>query len=102
MTTDAASDAASPARRTILDGNALAGVLSGVFADDATRLTLVCGHCDRSGALAETVVERDDTCAIVRCRSCTRTLFTVTAAPDGAVAVRMAAVAEVRTSPDGG
>lgn len=105
MTTDASPDApsnmASTARRTIVDGNALAGMLTGVFADDATRLTLRCGHCDRSGLLAEAVVERDDTCAIVRCRACTRTLFTVTAAPGGAVTVRIAAVAEVRTPPDG-
>ncbi len=111
MTTDAAAEPTAPdaspsemtstSRRTIVDGNALAGVLSGVFADDATRLALRCGHCDRSGLLAEAVVERDDTCAIVRCRACTHTLFTVTAALNGAVAVQMAAVAEVRTPPHG-
>jgi hypothetical protein len=62
---------------TRVDGNALAGMLDGLFAGDATVLVATCGACGATGALAETVVELDERCAIVLCRGCTHTLFTV-------------------------
>lgn len=60
-----------------VDGNVLAGMLADVFDGDATTLVGVCDGCGAVAALAETVVEIDDTAAIVRCRSCTHTLLTV-------------------------
>ena len=60
-----------------VDGNALAGILSEAFAGEVTTLIGVCDGCGQAAPLAETVVEVDETAAIVRCRSCTHTLLTV-------------------------
>ena len=60
-----------------LDGNVLAGALSALFAGDATSIEVECRGCGAGGLLADTDVERDAVAAIVRCRSCTHTLFTV-------------------------
>jgi len=93
-----APEASIAERVARVDGNALAGMLSAVFAGDPTLLTVVCGHCGRSGPLAEAVVERDHVCAIVRCRGCTRTLLSVLAGPAGGVSLRLAALAELRSA----
>ncbi len=69
--------------RSIVDGNAAAGLLADVFGDDVTALVGVCGGCSASAPLAETTVELDDTAAIVRCRTCTHTLITVLRTPSG-------------------
>jgi hypothetical protein len=60
-----------------VDGNAAAGLLWDVFETDVTALTAVCGGCQEGAPVAEAVVEIDETAAIVRCRTCTHTLFTV-------------------------
>jgi len=99
--THAAPAPAVDDRAARVDGNALAGVLSALFAGDPTLLTLVCGHCARSGPLAEAAVERDETCAIVRCRGCTRTMLSVVIGPAGDVSVRPAALAELRSAASG-
>lgn len=65
------------ARVTVLDGNALAGRLTGVLGAEPTLVKLTCGHCGSVGMLAESVVEQDDGGSIVRCRNCTRTLLTL-------------------------
>ncbi|GAA1988345.1 DUF6510 family protein [Microbacterium pumilum] len=65
----------------VVDGNAAAGILSEIFAGDATTMIGVCGGCGSVAPLAEAVVELDDDCAIVRCRGCTHTLVTVIRAP---------------------
>lgn len=80
-----------------VDGNALAGLLSDAFAGESTLLVGVCGGCGSSAPLAETVVELDDTAAIVRCRSCTHTLFTVLR-DDSGVRVVFAMLRELRSS----
>lgn len=64
-------------RVEVVDGNALAGVLGGVLADDPTVLEAECGACGAVALLATTVVERDGFADIVRCRGCTHTLLTV-------------------------
>jgi hypothetical protein len=66
-----------------VDGNALAGILSEALAGDITVLIGVCDGCGSAAPLAETVVELDETAAIVRCRSCTHTLLTVLRDGDG-------------------
>lgn len=77
-----------------VDGNALAGMLADVFDGEVTMLVGVCGGCGSAAALAEAVVELDDVAAIVRCRSCTHTLFTVLRDGD-AVRVILGALGEL-------
>ncbi|MBD3940899.1 hypothetical protein IF188_04175 [Microbacterium sp. NEAU-LLC] len=60
-----------------VDGNAVAGMLWDVFGADVTAVVGVCGGCGSAAPFAEAVVELDEAAAIVRCRSCTHTLFTV-------------------------
>lgn len=69
--------------RSVVDGNAAAGMLADVFGDDVTALVGVCGGCSAMAPLAETAVELDEAAAIVRCRSCTHTLLTVLRTPSG-------------------
>ena len=59
-----------------VDGNAIAGALSEIFATDMTVASLTCGHCGRTAMLAVASVELDDDGFIVLCRSCDHTLFT--------------------------
>lgn len=73
---------------SIVDGNAVAGMLTDVLAGDPTRVELTCGHCAARVPLAETVVEREPTSAIVRCRTCTHTLLTLLDSPE-AIVVRV-------------
>lgn len=70
---------------SIVDGNAVAGMLTGVLAGDPTRIELTCGHCSAHFALAETIVEREPASAILRCRTCTHTLLTLTEDADALV-----------------
>lgn len=63
--------------RSVVDGNAIAGLLAELFAQDMTMMTGMCGGCGAAAPLAQSVVELDEIAAIVRCRSCTHTLFTV-------------------------
>lgn len=66
-----------------VDGNALAGPLSALFAADLTTALVMCRHCGDEAPLATAVVERDDTADIVICRGCTHTLFTLHHSPAG-------------------
>lgn len=66
-----------PARVRRVDGNALAGFLDDSLTVDLTEAMAECGRCSARFLLAETVVEVDEVSAIVLCRSCTHTLFTV-------------------------
>lgn len=66
-----------------VDGNALAGPLSALFAADVTTALVTCRHCGDEAPLATAVVERDDTADIVICRGCTHTLFTLRHSPAG-------------------
>lgn len=60
-----------------VDGNALAGLLGQVFTRDVTTMRASCRLCGTIGPLAEAAVEVDEVAAIVLCRGCTHTLFTV-------------------------
>ena len=66
-----------PAHVNRVDGNALAGFLDDPLTVDPTVAVAECGRCRARFPLAETVVEVDEVSAIVLCRSCTHTLFTV-------------------------
>ena len=67
----------------IVDGNAVAGLLSDALQSDATLLKLTCGTCGDQSVLAEALVELDEAGAIVRCRSCTHTMLTLLRRPEG-------------------
>lgn len=60
-----------------VDGNAIAGQVLDILGIDVTALRGTCVGCGTDACLAEAVVEIDARVAIVRCRACTRTLFTV-------------------------
>jgi 4-hydroxy-3-methylbut-2-en-1-yl diphosphate synthase IspG/GcpE len=60
-----------------LDGNAIAGPLSEIFRVDMTTASGECRHCRALSLIADARVELDDSGFIVRCPTCTRTLFTV-------------------------
>ena len=60
-----------------VDGNVLAGALERLFGGEPTEMIAVCGACGTAARIAEAWVEIDDTAAIVRCRSCTKTLATL-------------------------
>jgi hypothetical protein len=70
---------------TVVDGNAVAGMLAPAMPGDATMLAITCAFCHDHFVLAETVVEREPMSAVVRCRSCTHTLFTLQDEPDALV-----------------
>lgn len=78
-----------------VDGNAVAGLLADVFEGETTMLVGTCGGCRAEAPIAEAVVELDEVAAIVRCRTCTHTLFTVLRSEDG-VRVVIAALHELR------
>lgn len=60
----------------IVDGNALAGALSGVLGPEPTAAVLRCVGCGRTGLLAGTVVLRSPMGDVVRCRDCDTVLLT--------------------------
>jgi uncharacterized Zn finger protein len=65
-----------------VDGNALAGLLSEVFAFDATTSTVRCSGCGDSAMLAQAMVYGGEQGYVVRCKSCEGVLMTVVDAPE--------------------
>ncbi|KTR03006.1 DUF6510 family protein [Curtobacterium luteum] len=62
---------------TIVDGNALAGVLADRLGPDATTAPLHCPGCGRDGILARTRVHVTAMGMVARCRDCDALLATV-------------------------
>ena len=54
----------------VLDGNALAGLLSEVLRVEATTMLACCGACGAEEALGETAVYVNCPGVVVRCRGC--------------------------------
>lgn len=65
----------------ILDGNAAAGLLSRIFATDATTARARCGHCDAVRALGTACVHQGAG-TVLRCRDCDGVLLRIVPAPD--------------------
>jgi len=65
-----------------LDGNAAAGLLSEVFAREATDATLCCGACGHSGPLAELVCYGATASLVLRCPDCDAVNLRIMQAPD--------------------
>jgi hypothetical protein len=65
-----------------VDGNALAGPLSGLFTPDLTMATAVCAGCGRAGALGADPVYGAPMGLIVRCPGCGDTLLRYVETPN--------------------
>ena len=57
-----------------LDGNAAAGVLSEVFAVEATSAVVTCANCGATGAMGEAHVYANAPGTVIRCPACTAVL----------------------------
>jgi hypothetical protein len=80
----------------ILDGNAIVGALLAFGDRDPSELVIECGSCRAEAPLACWIVEADEAAYIVRCRECTRTLWTILHDGDD-LTVRVAGPCVVRT-----
>jgi len=65
------------ANDSVLDGNAIGGLLLEVFGTEMTAAVAVCGSCGAAGPMAETVVFLRAPGIVVRCRSCGSVLMAV-------------------------
>lgn len=55
---------------TLLDGNALAGVLADLFSGDPTSMRAECAQCTRECVVAEMHVTLESSSALAQCPSC--------------------------------
>ncbi|SKC56490.1 DUF6510 family protein [Krasilnikoviella flava] len=69
--------------RPTLDGSALAGLLSEVYAFDATLAVVRCASCGHTDVFARATVYLTAMGAVVRCATCTAVLLVVVERPDG-------------------
>ena len=60
---------------SVLDGNAIGGLLMSLFGTDMTAAVGVCGCCRAVSRVAELAVYRPGLGTVVRCRSCTAVLM---------------------------
>jgi hypothetical protein len=63
------------------DGNAAAGLLAAVFADDVTSATAECAHCGQDAVLADSRVYTRAPGIILRCRGCGEVLMRMVELP---------------------
>ncbi|MEU2202079.1 DUF6510 family protein [Isoptericola sp. NPDC019482] len=92
------SPAAPAADRTALDGSALAGTLSEVYAFETTRAVVRCSSCGHTDVLARTTVHLSAMGGVVRCATCAAVLLVVVERPDG-VRVSASGAAWVQAPP---
>jgi hypothetical protein len=59
----------------VLDGNAIAGLLSEVFGTEMTTSVGTCGSCGAASQLAELAVYLPGPGTVVRCRACDAVLM---------------------------
>jgi hypothetical protein len=60
---------------SVLDGNAIGGLLIEVFGTEMTAATGRCGSCGAAGPVAELAVYRPGLGTVVRCRHCDNVLM---------------------------
>lgn len=61
---------------SVLDGNAIGGLLIEVFGTEMTTATGTCGSCGTVSQVAELAVYRPGLGTVVRCRTCEAILMT--------------------------
>ncbi len=59
-----------PLEGSVLDGNAIGGLLMSLFGTDMTAAAATCGFCGTVAQVAELAVYRSDLGTVVRCRTC--------------------------------
>ena len=64
-----------------LDGNAVAGLLTEVFAVEMTTAVETCGHCGDANAIGAVQVYLQAPGTVLRCPSCTHVLMTIVRTP---------------------
>ncbi len=69
-----------------LDGNAAAGLLSEVFAVEATTTELTCASCGATGAVGSAHDYADGPGTVLRCAACAAVLMRLARLPDRVVA----------------
>jgi hypothetical protein len=67
---------------THVDGNALAGQLSDLFAFDVTEAIGRCANCGASGMIGEAMVYRASPGTVARCPHCSAVLATIVESDD--------------------
>ncbi len=82
-----------------LDGNALAGPLSGLFSTDLTTAVFVCAGCGRSDVVATVTVYGAPMGMIARCPGCEAVLLRYVETAGGRT-FEMRGVATLRIAPD--
>ena len=66
-----------------LDGNAMGGLLSELFAFDVTTASVICEGCDVEGDIAEARVYGGAMGAMFRCTHCDNIVIRLTRTPQG-------------------
>ena len=60
---------------SVLDGNAIGGMLMELFGNEMTTVVSTCGRCGTAGQVAELAVYRSELGTVVRCRVCDNVLM---------------------------
>jgi hypothetical protein len=64
-----------PLEDGVLDGNAIGGMLMGLFGTEMTTAVGTCGACGTAGQVAEMAVYQTKLGTVVRCRVCDNALM---------------------------
>ena len=83
-----------------LDGNALAGPMSELFAIDITIATAVCGSCGDNAHMGQAMVYVSAMGHVARCRSCGDVLMVLVRTPAGTM-LNVRGLAGLRITPSG-
>ncbi len=69
-------------RELTLDGNAVAGLLQEIFADDMTAAPTECAHCGNQGAVGTLLAFTQAPGAVLRCPVCEGIMLRIVQTPD--------------------
>lgn len=69
-------------REMMLDGNAAAGILREVFAEEMTATPTECAHCGRQGALASLLAFVQAPGVVLRCPACENVVIRMVQTPN--------------------
>ena len=69
-------------RALMLDGNAVAGLLQGIFAAEMTASPTVCAHCGHAGAVGTLLAFTQAPGAVLRCPACEQVVLRIVQTPD--------------------
>jgi hypothetical protein len=69
-------------RELLLDGNAAAGLLQEIFAEEMTASPAECAHCGRVGELGTLLAFTQGPGVVLRCPACENVILRVVQTPD--------------------